>query len=329
MCIQGGRRSETTTGDRSYESLGPGPTRTGDRSGGDASGEDDRGEVSDGVLLLAVGCLTGVLAGLLGAGGGFATVVLLLAAGADPQVAVGTGLVYLMVMGGWGTFIHLRLGFAHRRLVVAIGVAAAAGSAAGAAAAEALGDRELTLALGMFTALVSGVSLAWPQARRPLGVPAAPPVAVGAEELPGVGEQEVVEPAAPQPAAPVQLGRPELAAAVAGGGVIGVLKGLFAVGAGALIVPLMVGSSRLSRPLAVTSSLFAILVASLAGSVVHLLAGNIDGSGLAWLVPGGLFGSFVGARAAKSMSPAAIRRLFLAVMAASTIYLLLLSASYQ
>lgn len=278
--------------------------------------------MSDGVLLLAVGCLTGVLAGLLGAGGGFAAVVLLLAAGADPQVAVGTSLLYLMIMGGWGTFVHLRLGLADRRLVAAIGVAAAVGALGGAAVAEALRDRDLTLALGLFTALVSGVSLAWPQARRPLTVPMAPPLQVDVE---GVETSD----AEPEPLPQVELGRGELSGAVAGGGLIGILKGVFGVGAGFLIVPLMVSVGRLPRPLAVTSSVFAILVASLAGSLLHLFLGNIDWVGLAWLVPGGLFGSFVGARAAQSMSPAAVRRLFLAVMGSSSIYLIALASSYK
>ena len=78
------------------------------------------------VVLVAVGCLTGVLAGMLGAGGGFATVALLLAAGATPHVAVGTALVYMMVMGGWGAFMHVHLRSVDRRLAVAIGSAAAA-----------------------------------------------------------------------------------------------------------------------------------------------------------------------------------------------------------
>jgi hypothetical protein len=280
--------------------------------------------VNAGALLLAVGCLTGVLAGLLGAGGGFATVVLLLAAGADPQVAVGTGLVYLTLMGGWGTFVHLRLGLADRRLVVFIGVAAAAGSMVGAGVAESLRDQALTLALGLFTACVAGISLAWPQARRPLTVPAVPPLQVAVEGVEADDSEPELE-----PLPPVEIGTTELSGAVAGGALIGVLKGAFGVGAGFLIVPLMVSVGKIPRPVAVTNSLFAILVASLAGSVLHLFLGNVDWAGLAWLVPGGLFGSFVGARAARSMSPAAIRRLFLAVMGASSIYLIALASSYK
>jgi uncharacterized membrane protein YfcA len=278
------------------------------------------------VVLVAVGCLTGVLAGMLGAGGGFATVVLLLAAGADPHVAVGTSLVYLMVMGGWGTFVHLRIGSVDRRLVGAIGLAAAVSALLGAQAAEWLGNRDLTLALGLFTACVSGISLAWPQTRRPLSL-----VGVGEGGRAwegGPGWEGGPAPGEGDPVVGVDLDRTVLGGSVAGGSAIGVLKGLFGVGAGFLIVPLMVTAARVPRRLAVGSSIFAILVASVAASLRHLTLGNVDWGSLWWLIPGGLFGSFVGARAAHSMSPAAIRRVFLAMMGGSTVYLLLLASAY-
>jgi uncharacterized membrane protein YfcA len=315
------------------------------------------------VVLVAVGCLTGVLAGMLGAGGGFAAVTLLMAAGAGPHVAVGTSLVYLMVMGGWGTFVHLRLGWVDRRLVVALGVAAALFALVGAQAAEALSNRNLTLALGLFTACVSGVSLAWPETRRPITLPetrrpgqrgeaegvagreppAGPKAGTGAGSGGGGGSLGAATGQAPlrsllrrapgraagrPPAPALPLDRHVLGGSVAGGGVIGLLKGLFGVGAGFLIVPLMVSVARVPRKLAVGSSLFAILVASVVAAVRHWTLGNVDGSDLLFLVPGGLFGSFAGARAARGMSPAAIRRVFLTMMGASAVYLLALAAAY-
>lgn len=281
------------------------------------------------VVLVAVGCLTGVLAGMLGAGGGFATVALLLAAGANPHVAVGTALVYLMVMGGWGTFMHLHLRSVDRQLAIVIGASAAGFALVGAQIAEALKGRDLVLALALFTACVSGISLAWPQTRRPVDLP----------------DEDVIEesPAATSPRAAVRSLRealrpavvpstepsPPLGAAVVGGSIIGLLKGLFGVGGAFLIVPVMSRVGRLRREVAVGSSLFAILVASLVAAVRHTTLGNVDGSDLLALVPGGLFGSFVGARAARSMSPAAVRRVFLAVMLASTVYLVLFRSAYQ
>ena len=288
------------------------------------------------VVLVAVGCLTGVLAGMLGAGGGFATVALLLAADVNPHVAVGTALVYLMVMGGWGTFMHVHLRSVDRRLALVIGTSAAAFALVGAQVAEALEGRDLVLALALFTAAVSGVSLAWPQSRRPVDLPVdlaeddevvdEPPAATPSR-FPGRPLREAVRPVATP--APAGASDQPLAGAAIGGSFIGLLKGLFGVGGAFLIVPVMSRFGSVRREVAVGSSLFAILVASLVAAVRHTTLGNVDGSDLLALVPGGLFGSFVGARAARSMSPAAIRRVFLAVMLASTVYLVLFRSAYS
>jgi uncharacterized protein len=281
------------------------------------------------VVLVAVGCLTGVLAGMLGAGGGFATVALLLAAGANPHVAVGTALVYLMVMGGWGTLMHLHLRSVDRQLAIVIGASAAGFALVGAQLAEALQGRDLVLALALFTASVSGVSLAWPQTRRPVDLPdedfAEERPTATSPDFPATTLRERLRPAV----VPATEPGPPLGAAVVGGSIIGLLKGLFGVGGAFLIVPVMSRVGRLQRDTAVGSSLFAILVASLVAAVRHTTLGNVDGSDLLALVPGGLFGSFVGARAARSMSPAAVRRVFLAVMLASTVYLVLFRSAYQ
>ena len=291
------------------------------------------------VVLVAVGCLTGVLAGMLGAGGGFATVALLLAADVNPHVAVGTALVYLMIMGGWGTFMHVHLRSVDRRLALAIGASAAIWALIGAQIAEALDRKDLVLALALFTAAVSGVSLAWPPTRRPVDMPDDPlddddvsddeePSASPPPRFPTRPLREVMRPTVVPLPAPAEENQP-LGGAVIGGSIMGLLKGLFGVGGAFLIVPVMSRFGRVRREVAVGSSLFAILVASLVAAVRHTTLGNVDGSDLLALVPGGLFGSFVGARAAKSMSPASIRRVFLAVMLASTVYLVLFRSAYQ
>ena len=283
------------------------------------------------VVLVAVGCLTGVLAGMLGAGGGFATVALLLAADVNPHVAVGTALVYLMIMGGWGTFMHVHLRSVNRQLAVVIGASAAGFALVGAQIAEALEGRDLVLALALFTACVSGVSLAWPQTRRPVDLPDEDIIEEEAEAAtsPRFAVRSIREAPPPAVVPAAAEASPPLGAAVVGGSIIGLLKGLFGVGGAFLIVPVMSRVGRLRREVAVGSSLFAILVASLVAAVRHTTLGNVDGSDLLALVPGGLFGAFVGARAARSMSPAAVRRVFLAVMLASTVYLVLFRSAYQ
>ncbi|MGH9001404.1 MAG: sulfite exporter TauE/SafE family protein [Acidimicrobiia bacterium] len=272
------------------------------------------------VVLVAVGCLTGVLAGMLGAGGGFATVVLLLAAGEDTHVAVGTSLVYLLVMGAWGTFVHLRSRSVDFRLALRIGVAAALAAVLGAQLAEALSEPDLTLALGLFTAAVTGASLAWPLNRRP---------AVEGETVEAIVAGKGTKSAPAGGAGPPPEPTPrEVGAAVVGGGVIGVLKGMFSVGAGFLVVPLMVLAGRVRREVAVGSSIFAVLFASVAATLSHANAGAVDWGGLAWMIPGGLFGSFVGTRTGSTMSSAAIRRVYVAMMVIATVYLAVLASSF-
>ncbi|HEV7684968.1 MAG TPA: sulfite exporter TauE/SafE family protein, partial [Acidimicrobiia bacterium] len=266
-----------------------------------------------------------------------------------------------------------------RRLALAIGAAAAISALVGAQIAGILSGRDLALALALFTACVSGISLAWPQTRRPIDLRADDPVADAVDDP---AADALDDPAAgpvagrgaasgamaggaapdadggggatadtPRPYAYGQLrdalrlrvvppaGRPArrpppaadapLAGAVIGGSIIGLLKGLFGVGGAFLILPVMSRVGRVPRDVALGSSLFAILVASLVAALRHWTLGNVDGSDLLALVPGGLFGSFVGARAARSMSPASIRRVFLGMMAASTVYLILFRSAYK
>jgi len=264
----------------------------------------------------------------------------------------------MMIMGGWGAFVHVHLRSVDRRLAVAIGSAAAISALVGAQIAEALSGRDLALALAMFTACVSGISLAWPQNRRPVSLekdrsarrtgvsggagaepvePASPAAVTGRFAYKPLRDALRPAIAGPRPVPDVPAGAPAgrsasnapLGGAVIGGSIIGLLKGLFGVGGAFLIVPVMSRVGKVPRDVAVGSSLFAILVASLVAALRHWTLGNIDGSDLLALVPGGLFGSFVGARAARSMSPASIRRVFLAVMLASTVYLVLFRSAYR
>jgi uncharacterized membrane protein YfcA len=180
--------------------------------------------------------------------------------------------------------------------------------------------------------VVSGVSLAWPPTRRGDDMPAEPVVDPEPAETPPAasGGPPLREATRPTLVPPVAAESPQpLGGAVIGGSMMGLLKGLFGVGGAFLIVPVMSRYGRVRREVAVGSSLFAILVASLVAAVRHATLGNVDASDLLALVPGGLFGAFVGARAAKSMSPASIRRVFLFVMLASTVYLVLFRSSYR
>ncbi|MGH2829076.1 MAG: sulfite exporter TauE/SafE family protein [Actinomycetota bacterium] len=256
-------------------------------------------------ILVAIGCTTGFLAGLLGAGGGFATVVLLLAAGAGAHEAVGTSLIFTVVVGAWGTAVHLRRGTASPWLAVALGLPSAATALVGAQAAEALSDRALVLWFAALTLIVAVAFLA-----RPTQDPESAVVDAVADPRPGSLRLEM------RPTTRLVVG------AMGGGAVIGLLKGLFGVGGGFLLVPFMVLVLAVPEHLAVGSSLFAILIGSIAGGIRHASYGNVDWEMLWPLLPGGVAGSWIGAVMVRRVSAQTIRRAFVALMLASAAFLI-------
>lgn len=263
-------------------------------------------------LLAAIGTFSGFLAGYLGAGGGFATVVLLIAVGTSVHQAIGTSLAFTIVVGLWGTVLHLRQGTANVALALSLGIPSMATAVAGAQIAEALDERTLTLA---FAGLTASMGIALILQRRPAPV-VVPPIS-GADASASRDALRTLAGNAtfhPTPRA--------IAVAAAGGAVIGLLKGVFGVGGGFLLMPFMLLFLKVDERLAVGSSLFAILLGSLAGGARHLTLGNVDWSIIAYAVPGGLVGSFVGARATRRSAQRTIRIVFVGLMAASTVYLL-------
>ena len=263
------------------------------------------------LVLAAIGGFTGFLAGFLGAGGGFATVVLFIAAGVAVHDAVGTSLAFTIIVGLWGTVLHLRQGTADPRLALSLGVPSIVTAILGAQAAEALDERALTLWFGVLTGAVLVALLLEPRLLRRRTVPA------------GVaGGGGVVSAGATIPRKEFTLDVRSVTVAGAGGAAIGALKGLFGVGGGFLLVPFMLLFLRIPERIAVGSSLFAILLGSLAGALAHSSLGNVELDVLFWTVPGGLAGSLLGARTTAKASGAVIRATFTALMLASTAYLL-------
>jgi uncharacterized membrane protein YfcA len=76
---------------------------------------------------------------------------------------------------------------------------------------------------------------------------------------------------------------------------VGVIQGLLGIGAGALLVPAMILLFWFPTHVAIATTMFVILLSSMAGSISHILLGNIDWRLLLLLAPGALLGGQVGA----------------------------------
>lgn len=82
--------------------------------------------------------------------------------------------------------------------------------------------------------------------------------------------------------------------------VIGLTSGLFGIGGGALLVPLMIILFRYPTHIATATSMFTILLTSISGSLIHFVQGNINWHAVLFLAPGvwlgGKFGVWISNR---------------------------------
>ncbi|QTX05211.1 sulfite exporter TauE/SafE family protein [Agromyces archimandritae] len=94
----------------------------------------------------------------------------------------------------------------------------------------------------------------------------------------------------------------------------GLLSGMFGVGGGILMVPLLVGFGRMDQRHAAATSLAAIVPASVAGATSYALAGQVDWLAALFVAAGGVTGSFLGARLLRRLPLGVLRWAFIALL---------------
>ncbi|WP_225753426.1 sulfite exporter TauE/SafE family protein [Actinotalea sp. Marseille-Q4924] len=103
----------------------------------------------------------------------------------------------------------------------------------------------------------------------------------------------------------------------------GVMSGLFGVGGGILMVPLLILMAGLNQKQAATTSLAAIIPAALVGSATYLANDSVDVVVAGIVAVGGIAGSYVGARLLRRIPMAWLRWLFIALLVAVAIRMFL------
>jgi uncharacterized membrane protein YfcA len=276
------------------------------------------------VQLVIIGLVTGGLAGMLGAGGGFVTVPLLVAIGLTIHVAVSLSLAYVVVVAASGVLRHLRQGTIDLPLgLVLLGpgvVAAQVGSQLShRLPSQAL---ELMVALLLVSVLVfySTVHAPAHEADPTRGLPSGP----GAEPAPATSRLLSIRRVRTVRGRVYRYTLRVPRAAFIGGSV-GLVSGLFGVGGGFILVPLLVGVVHAPMQVAVGSDLVAIMGNGISGAAGHILAGDIHpGTVLRLGIPlicGGVVGSQLGARAVTVLSQGRLRLIFNALLVSATLYM--------
>ena len=246
--------------------------------------EDGRVTPAEAVLTVLVGLAAGVLSGLFGVGGGIVmTPGLTALGGLPPIVAVATPLPVILPTAAVGAFTYHRAGEVDMRAAAWISLTGAAASAVGALLTEAVNARWLLV--------VTAGLLAWQsfQILRGRSRPAAVeerPLHSWTLALVGVGA--------------------------------GLLSGLLGIGGGIVIVPVLAGMLGVPLKRALGTSLVAVVVLVIPGTIVHTVLGNIDWAAALFLTIGSLPGARLGATFALGTKERTLRLMvgsFLALVA--------------
>ena len=239
---------------------------------------------SEAVLIVLVGLAAGVLSGLFGIGGGIVmTPGLTALGGLSPIVAVATPLPVILPTAAVGAFTYHRAGEVDMRAAAWISLTGATASAVGALLTEAVNARLLLV--------VTAALLAWQSIQILRGKP-----------RPAEIEER------PLPAWTLALV----------GVVAGLLSGLLGIGGGIVIVPALAGMLGVPLKRALGTSLVAVVVLVIPGTIVHAVLGNIDWVAALFLAIGAVPGARLGATIALGTKERTLRLMvgsFLALVA--------------
>lgn len=217
-------------------------------------------------LLLIGGFFSGILAGLLGIGGGTVLVPLLVALNYTPVQAVATSSLAILITSISGTVQNWRMGFFDLKRVVLLGLPALITAQFGVFLASRIAPFLLLLAFGLL--LLLNIYLV--DLRKRLS-----------ERSGSVHQPPAVNPTM------ARLGT---------GGAAGILAGLFGVGGGVIMVPLQILLLEEEIKTAIQTSLGVIVITAVSACVGHAIAGNVLASEGLLLGIGGLLGAQISTR---------------------------------
>ena len=241
-------------------------------------------------LLFAAGVAIGTLGTLIGAGGGWMIVPLLLfGLHFSPQQAVGTSLAVVFLNAFSGSVAYMIQKRVLYRMGTAFAVATIPGALLGATLVQYLGSRWFTLLFALFLLGLAGFL----HKGRTFG---------GAEQR------------HPDPDELHSLGSPVMRLGILLSFLVGVISSLFGIGGGIVHVPFLIVILGLPVHSATATSHFVLAITSLAGTLIFLRNGQVVLPVAAVMGIGVLLGAQAGARLSTRMPSEPIRRLLAAAV---------------
>ncbi|MGB5697083.1 MAG: sulfite exporter TauE/SafE family protein [Polyangiales bacterium] len=243
-------------------------------------------------LGLGLSLLIGVSLGFFGGGGSILTVPLLVYVfGLDPKQAIASSLLVVGAASMSGVLHHWRAGNVDFRTGFLFGAAGMTGAYLGGRVGAFLDG---TLLLLLFACMMVLTSVAMWQGRRARSPGAATKRATGRLIVQGLA--------------------------------VGSFTGLVGAGGGFLIVPALTLWAGLSMRAAVGTSLFVIVLNTMAGFLGYLNHVEVDYALIGAVTVMAIAGSFVGSRLANQINPASLRRAFAVFVLTMAVFILVREA---
>ena len=253
--------------------------------------------------LVAIGFFVGAFGTLIGAGGGFLLVPLLLIGYHFlPADAVGTSLSLVFLNAASGSFAYLR----QRRVDLQLGWKFAAatipGAIGGAYLTRAMSSREFSVAFGALLVLIAVLLFS--------GITAAPSARAGARRIVDTSGAAHVYHVDTWKGVVVSF-------------LVGILSSVFGIGGGIIHVPFLIVVLSLPVHIATATSHFVLSISTLVGAATFFALGHVDLTTTALMGAGILAGAQLGARVSIRTRPVAIRRILAFALAAVGISMVL------
>jgi uncharacterized protein len=230
------------------------------------------------LILAGGGVFSGILSGLLGIGGGFIIVSLLVVLGYPPIQAVATSSLVIVLSSSTGSFYNWQNGYLNLNKVGSIAIPAVITAQLGVYLAVKISDYVLLTIFSLF--LITNIFLI--QLRKRL-----------------VAQNKTSH----------TFFNPFIAK-IATGSIAGFLAGLLGVGGGAIMVPLQMLLLNEEIKVAIRTSLGVIVAATISSCIVHATQGNVLFVEGLTLGVGGVLGTQLGTRVLPKLPDSVVSRIF-------------------
>ena len=245
------------------------------------------------MLLMVIGMFVGCIGTLIGAGGGFIIVpILMIFFGFTPQHAIGTSIAVVFLNALSGTFSYISQKRIDYELGIKFAVAAVPGVIAGALLAQKLSLTVFSIVFGIFILSMAYVVLFMREfhlvCRNTMD---APKTRVLCDTFGKVHTYD-----------------PDLSLGLAGSFFVGTISGLFGIGGGIIHVPFM-SFIRIPVHIAAATSHFIITITSFFGTIMFLGLNKIDMDYSIFIGIGTIIGAVLGARIAVTTHSEIIKRI--------------------